>query len=343
MPEDGLAQLLRLAQTKKRPLRVKLGIDPTASDVHLGFAVVLRKLRQFQDLGHIACLVIGDFTATIGDPSGRSKTRPILTRDQVVEHVRSYERQLYKILDRDRTEILYNSDWLGTMSFSDVVGLASQYTVARLLERDDFSKRFAAKQPIFVHELMYPLCQGYDSVMIRADIELGGTDQKFNNLVGRDLQRNAGQDPQVVMLMGLLVGTDGVEKMSKSLGNYVGIDEPPAEQFGKLMSISDDLIGHYYELASDVPMDEISRMMARLEDGTEHLDRSAPVPRRVLIEQPRGSSACRAGCRFHRRRSHHRPIRSDSSGTRQRVEGRQAAVRQNFRGLGEQRQSSGAV
>ena len=239
-------------------MRVKLGIDPTASDVHLGFAVVLRKLRQFQDLGHIACLVIGDFTATIGDPSGRSKTRPILTRDQVVEHVRSYERQLYKILDRDRTEILYNSDWLGTMSFSDVVGLASQYTVARLLERDDFSKRFAAKQPIFVHELMYPLCQGYDSVMIRADIELGGTDQKFNNLVGRDLQRNAGQDPQVVMLMGLLVGTDEVEKMSKSLGNYVGIDEPPAEQFGKLMSISDDLIGHYYELASDVPMDEVS-------------------------------------------------------------------------------------
>ena len=196
VPEGGLAALLRLAHTENRPLRVKLGIDPTASDVHLGFAVVLRKLRQFQDLGHIACLVIGDFTATIGDPSGRSKTRPILTRDQVVEHVRSYERQLYKILDPQRTEIRYNSDWLGTMRFSDVVGLASQYTVARLLERDDFSKRFAAKQPIFVHELMYPLCQGYDSVMIRADIELGGTDQKFNNLVGRDLQRNAGQDPQ---------------------------------------------------------------------------------------------------------------------------------------------------
>ena len=293
MPEDGLARLLRLAQTEKRPLRVKLGIDPTASDVHLGFAVVLRKLRQLQDLGHIACLVIGDFTATIGDPSGRSKTRPILTRDQVVTHVRSYERQLYKILDRDRTEIVYNSDWLGTMRFSDVVGLASQYTVARLLERDDFSKRFAARQPIFVHELMYPLCQGYDSVMIRSDIELGGTDQKFNNLVGRDLQRNAGQDPQVVMLMGLLVGTDGVEKMSKSLGNYVGIDEAPAEQFGKLMSIPDELIAQYYELASDVPMEEFSRLAARLEEGAEHpMDAKSRLARRV-VEMYHGAAAAK--------------------------------------------------
>ena len=293
VPEDGLARLLRLAQAEQRPLRVKLGIDPTASDVHLGFAVVLRKLRQFQDLGHIACLVIGDFTATIGDPSGRSKTRPILTRDQVVEHVRSYEQQLYKILDRDRTEILYNSDWLGTMRFSDVVALASQYTVARLLERDDFSKRFAARQPIFVHELMYPLCQGHDSVMIRADIELGGTDQKFNNLVGRDLQRNAGQDPQVVMLMGLLVGTDGVEKMSKSLGNYVGIDEAPAEQFGKLMSIPDELIAQYYELASDVPMEELSRLAARLEEGAEHpMDAKSRLARRV-VEMYHGAAAAK--------------------------------------------------
>ena len=293
VPEDGLARLLRLAQAEQRPLRVKLGIDPTASDVHLGFAVVLRKLRQFQDLGHVACLVIGDFTATIGDPSGRSKTRPILMRDQVVEHVRSYERQLYKILDRDRTEIVYNSDWLGTMRFSDVVGLASQYTVARILERDDLSKRYAAKQPIFVHELMYPLCQGHDSVMIRADIELGGTDQKFNNLVGRDLQRNAGQDPQVVMLMGLLVGTDGVEKMSKSLGNYVGIDEAPAEQFGKLMSIPDELIAQYYELASDVPMEELSRLAARLEEGAEHpMDAKSRLARRV-VEMYHGAAAAK--------------------------------------------------
>ena len=299
VPEDGLARLLRLAQAEQRPLRVKLGIDPTASDVHLGFAVVLRKLRQFQDLGHIACLVIGDFTATIGDPSGRSKTRPILTRDQVVEHVRSYEQQLYKILDRDRTEIVYNSDWLGTMRFSDVVGLGSQYTVARLLERDDFSKRFAAGQPIFVHELMYPLCQGYDSVMVRADIELGGTDQKFNNLVGRDLQRNAGQDPQVVMLMGLLVGTDGAEKMSKSLGNYVGIDEAPAEQFGKLMSISDDLIRHYYELASDVPMDEVARIAARLEDGSEHpMGAKLGLARRVVAMYHGVEAADRAEAEF---------------------------------------------
>ena len=206
---------------------------------------------------------------------------------------------MYKILDRDRTEIVYNSDWLGTMRFSDVVGLASQYTVARILERDDFSKRYAAKQPIFVHELMYPLCQGYDSVMIRADIELGGTDQKFNNLVGRDLQRNAGQDPQVVMLMGLLVGTDGAEKMSKSLGNYVGIDEAPAEQFGKIMSISDELIGHYFELASDVPMDEISRIQSRLEDGTEHpMDAKLRLARQVVLMYHGEAAAERAETEF---------------------------------------------
>ena len=299
VPDGSLTDLLRRAQTEERPLRVKLGIDPTASDIHLGFAVVLRKLRQFQDLGHIACLVIGDFTATIGDPAGRSKTRPTLTRDDVVEHVRSYEQQLYRILDRDRTELSYNSDWLASMRFADVIALASQYTVARLLERDDFSKRYTSKQPIFVHELMYPLCQGYDSVAIRADIELGGTDQKFNNLVGRDLQRNAGQEPQMVMLMPLLVGTDGVEKMSKSLGNYVGIDEPPAEQFGKLMSISDDRIGHYYELTTDVPLDELSAMMKRLDDGETHpMDAKLAMARRVVASYHGDAQARQAEAAF---------------------------------------------
>lgn len=283
VPEGALDELLRRAQQERRPLRIKLGIDPTASDIHLGFAVVLRKLRQFQDLGHIACLVIGDFTALIGDPSGRSKTRPILSRDQVVEHVRSYERQLYRILDPERTELAYNADWLAPMRFTDVVALASQYTIARLLERDDFAQRYQARQPIFLHEFLYPLCQGYDSVAIRADVELGGTDQKFNNLVGRDLQRNAGQEPQMVMLMPLLVGTDGVEKMSKSLGNYIGIDEPPGEQFGKIMSLSDDLIEPYYRLASDASSDEVAATMQRLAAGQAHpMDTKLDLARRVV-------------------------------------------------------------
>ena len=299
VPEGALDDLLRRAQKERRPLRIKLGIDPTASDIHLGFAVVLRKLRQFQDLGHIACLVIGDFTATIGDPSGRSKTRPILSRDEVVEHVRSYERQLYRILDPERTELAYNSDWLAPMRFADVVALGSQYTIARLLERDDFAKRYQAQQPIFLHEFLYPLCQGYDSVAIRADVELGGTDQKFNNLVGRDLQRNAGQEPQMVMLMPLLVGTDGVEKMSKSLGNYVGIDEPPAEQFGKIMSISDDIMEQYYRLASDLPPDEVSATMERLADGKLHpMKAKLELARRIVALYHGAAAGNRAEAEF---------------------------------------------
>ncbi|MDE0021304.1 MAG: tyrosine--tRNA ligase [Candidatus Poribacteria bacterium] len=257
LPAGELEPLLRIAQSENRPLRVKLGIDPTASDIHLGFAVVLRKLRQFQDLGHTACLVIGDFTASIGDPSGRSKTRPVLSRAEIERNVHSYEQQLYRILDPDRTEISYNGDWLAEMRFADVIQLASQYTAARMLERDDFAKRIEDQQPVYIHETLYPLCQGQDSVQIRADIELGGSDQKFNNLVGRDLQRNAGQRPQLVMLMPLLVGTDGVEKMSKSLDNYIGIDEPPEEQFGKAMSIPDEQIAAYLELATDAPPEEI--------------------------------------------------------------------------------------
>ncbi len=256
LPAGELEPLLRLAEKERRPLRVKLGIDPTASDIHLGFAVVLRKLRQFQNLGHTACLVIGDFTASIGDPTGRSKTRPILSRADIERNIQSYEQQLYRILDPDRTEIFYNGDWLAEMRFADVVQLASQYTAARILERDDFAKRVEDQQPVYIHEMLYPLCQGQDSVQIRSDIELGGSDQKFNNLVGRDLQRNAGQRPQLVMLMPLLVGTDGVEKMSKSLGNYIAIDESPEEQFGKTMSIPDEQIVPYMELAAGASPEE---------------------------------------------------------------------------------------
>ena len=262
LPAGELEPLLRAAQRENRPLRVKLGIDPTAPDIHLGFAVVLRKLRQFQDLGHTACLVIGDFTASIGDPTGRSKTRPVLSRADIERNVHSYEQHLYRILDPDRTELFYNGDWLAEMRFADVVQLASQYTAARILERDDFAKRMEEQQPVYIHEMLYPLCQGHDSVQIQADIELGGSDQKFNNLVGRDLQRSAGQRPQIVMLMPLLVGTDGVEKMSKSLGNYIAIDEPPEEQFGKAMSIPDEQIAEYLEFAADAPPEEIEAARA---------------------------------------------------------------------------------
>lgn len=294
IPEDGLRERLEKAHAENRPLRVKLGIDPTASDIHLGFAVVLRKLRQFQDLGHLACLVIGDFTAMIGDPSGRSKTRPILTREEIEANVRTYQQQLYRILDPARTELYYNGDWFLKMTFPDVIRLASQYTVARVLERDDFSKRFAEGLPIGIHELLYPLCQGYDSVQIRADIELGGTDQKFNNLVGRDLQRAAGQDPQVVLLMPLLVGTDGTEKMSKSLGNYIGIAEPPEEQFGKLMSIPDELMESYYRLCTDVPEEEIEAIFRGIAQGTVHpMDAKLRLAREVVTLY-HGEGAARA-------------------------------------------------
>ena len=286
LPEGGLEPLLRRAKEERRPLRVKLGIDPTASDIHLGFAVVLRKLRQFQDLGHTACLVIGDFTASIGDPSGRSKTRPVLPREEIERNVRSYEQQLYRILDPERTEISYNGDWLAPMRFADVIRLASQTTVARLLERDDFAKRMAEEQPVFMHELLYPLCQGWDSVQIESDIELGGSDQKFNNLVGRDLQRSAGQEPQLVMLLPLLVGTDGTEKMSKSLGNYIGIDEPPNEQFGKIMSIPDELTAPYLELATDAPAAEVAAAKA----GAQPMEAKLALAKRV-VEIYRGEEA----------------------------------------------------
>jgi tyrosyl-tRNA synthetase len=265
-----LRRKLETAQEEKRPLRVKLGLDPTAPDIHLGIAVVLRKLRLFQDLGHEVTIIIGDFTATIGDPSGKSKTRPQLTAEEVQANAKTYQDQYCQILDPDKTRIVFNSQWLNQMNFSDVIKLSAQTTVARILERDDFANRFAANTPIGIHEILYPICQGYDSVVLKSDIEMGGTDQKFNNLMGRDLQRADGQDPQVVLLMPLLVGLDGTDKMSKSLGNYVGIYEPANEMFAKLMSIPDELMETYFELTTDVPMDEVAQLQRDLVDGSVH-------------------------------------------------------------------------
>jgi len=258
IPEEELVQKLERSYRTGKPLIVKLGCDPSRPDLHLGHAVVLRKLRQFQDLGHQAVLIIGDFTAMIGDPTGRSKTRPALTLEETRANGRTYFEQAAKILDPERTIIRYNSEWLGRMTFRDVIELAAKYTVARMLERDDFEKRYRAGEPIGIHEFLYPLAQAMDSVEIRADVELGGTDQRFNLLVGRDIQQAYGQEPQVCLLMPILEGTDGVEKMSKSLGNYIGITEPPEEMYGKVLSIPDHLIYRYFELATDIPTEELS-------------------------------------------------------------------------------------
>jgi len=255
---------------KGKPLRIKVGFDPTAPDLHLGHTVLIQKLKHFQDLGHQVIFLIGDFTGMIGDPSGKSETRPPLTREQVMENAETYKRQVFKILDPDKTEIAFNSHWMDKFSAMDFVHLCAKYTVARMLERDDFHKRFTENRPIAVHEFLYPLVQGYDSVALKADVELGGTDQKFNLLMGRTLQRDYGQEPQCILTMPILEGLDGVQKMSKSLGNYVGIEEPPGEMYGKLMSVSDELMWRYYELLSDRDMSEISELKARVEDGREH-------------------------------------------------------------------------
>jgi tyrosyl-tRNA synthetase len=258
---------LREKLSAGRQLRVKLGIDPTASDIHLGFAVVLRKLRQFQELGHIAVLIIGDFTARVGDPSGRSAARPALSADEVNRHAKSYLDQVRTILDGDRIEVYRNSQWLQPLDMEQVLRLTSQVTVARILERNDFAERYASGNPIALMELLYPLLQGLDSVMVRADVELGGTDQLFNNLMGRQLQEREGQDPQVVLTTPLLEGLDGREKMSKSLGNYIGITEPPDVQFGKLMRIPDELMPRYFELTTGWLPDKVEEVTGRLARG----------------------------------------------------------------------------
>src|SRR5262245_24085970 len=266
--EDDLKKKL----ARGKPLRVKAGFDPTAPDLHLGHTVLINKLRQFQDFGHEVIFLIGDFTSLIGDPSGRNATRPRLSPDEVKENARTYERQIYKILDRERTVIDFNSRWMSAMNAAGLVEIAAKHTVARMLERDDFAKRYRAGQPIAIHEFLYPLVQGYDSVALEADVELGGSDQKFNLLVGRQLQEAYGQEPQVVLTMPLLEGLDGVQKMSKSLGNYVGIDEPANDMFGKLMSISDELMWRYYELLSFRSSAEIATLQRQVSEGRNPRD-----------------------------------------------------------------------
>ena len=255
-----------------RPLRVKLGLDPTAPDLHLGHTVVLNKMRHFQDLGHTVQFLIGDFTGMIGDPSGKNQTRPPLSREQILENAKSYRTQMARILDPERTQVLFNSKWSDELGAEGMIRLSARYTVARILERDDFEKRFRAGQPIAVHELLYPLMQGYDSVAMKADVELGGTDQKFNLLVGRELQKDFGQEPQCILTMPLLEGLDGKDKMSKSLGNYVGIAEPPREIFGKLMSVSDEMMWRYIELLSFAPATALRQWRAEVKDGRNPRD-----------------------------------------------------------------------
>ncbi|QSA98470.1 tyrosine--tRNA ligase [Methylococcus sp. EFPC2] len=273
----GTEEILREEELEKklaegRPLRIKAGFDPTAPDLHLGHTVLLNKLKQFQELGHEAIFLIGDFTGMIGDPTGKSATRKPLTRDEVIENAKTYEQQIYKILDPEKTLVMFNSSWMNAMSPVDLIQLAAKHTVARMLEREDFNNRYKTGQPIAIHEFLYPLIQGYDSVALKADVELGGTDQKFNLLVGRQLQEHYGQKPQVVLTMPILEGLDGVQKMSKSLGNYIGIAEPAGEMFGKIMSISDDLMWRYFELLSFVPMSEIEGWKRACAEGANPRD-----------------------------------------------------------------------
>lgn len=273
--QRGTVEIIDLDELKTKigrgkPLRVKAGFDPTAPDIHLGHTVLIQKLKHFQDQGHDVIFLIGDFTGMIGDPSGKSETRKTLTKEAVLANAETYKRQVFKILDPEKTTVAFNSHWMDAFSSADFVRLCSQYTVARMLEREDFANRYASGRPIAVHEFLYPLVQGYDSVALRADVELGGTDQKFNLLMGRTLQRNYGQESQVILTVPILEGLDGVQKMSKSLGNYIGIEDPPGDMFGKLMSVSDLLMWRYYELLSDLPLERISAMRADVDQGRLH-------------------------------------------------------------------------
>jgi len=289
--EADLRAKLEKSRSTGKPLRVKLGMDPTAPDLHLGHTVVLRKLKHFQDLGHTAIFLIGDFTGMIGDPTGRSATRPPLTREQIEENAETYKTQVFKILDSKKTVIDFNRRWMGQFSSDEFVRLMAKYTVSQLLEREDFHKRFKEEKPISVHELLYPLVQGYDSVALEADVELGGTDQKFNLLVGRELQRSYGQESQVVLTTPILEGLDGVQKMSKSLGNAIGIHEPPLEMYGKIMSISDTMMWRYYELLTDVQLADIEKMK-----GESHpMQAKKDLARRVVADFHSGDAATKAG------------------------------------------------
>jgi tyrosyl-tRNA synthetase len=289
--ESELRSKLEKSRTTGKPLRVKLGMDPTAPDLHLGHTVVLRKLKHFQDLGHTVIFLIGDFTGMIGDPTGRSATRPPLSREQIEQNAETYKAQVFKILDPQKTEIDFNRRWFSKFTADDFIRLAAKYTVSQMLEREDFHKRFLEEKPIAVHELLYPLAQGYDSVALEADVELGGTDQKFNLLVGRELQRSYGQEPQVVLTTPILEGLDGVQKMSKSLGNAIGIHEPPLEMYGKIMSISDEIMWRYYELLTDVSMEEIEKMRREAHPMQAKKD----LARRIVADFHSTDAATKAG------------------------------------------------
>lgn len=281
--EDELRKKLMRAKSEGRPLRIKLGMDPTAPDLHLGHTVVLQKLKQFQELGHTAIFLIGDFTGMIGDPTGRMETRPTLTREELMLNAETYKKQVFKILDPEKTEIRFNSEWFESMNAADMIRLCAQYTMARIMEREDFKNRYQSNLPISIHEFLYPLVQGYDSVALTADVELGGHDQIFNLYVGREIQKSYGQESQAIVTVPLLEGIDGVNKMSKSYGNYVGIDEPPDAIFGKLMSISDDLMVKYYELLSDITIDELRELKEGIAAGTVHpMDAKARFAREIV-------------------------------------------------------------
>ena len=294
LPQDSLAK--RLA--KKKKLVVKAGFDPTAPDLHIGHTVLINKMRQFQEFGHDVVFLIGDFTGMIGDPSGKTRTRAPLTTRQIAENAATYETQIFKILDPERTRIEFNSTWMSKMGAEGMVRLAAQHTVARMLERDDFHKRFSNGQPISIHEFLYPLVQGYDSVALKADVELGGTDQKFNLLVGRQLQQNYGQDPQIVITTPLLEGLDGVQKMSKSLNNYIGITEPPGEMFGKVMSISDDLMWRYFEVLSFRPLQEIAALKTAVDEGRNPRDVKFELAQEIVARFHDAVAASRSQAEF---------------------------------------------
>ena len=298
--EDLRAKLESSIKTGK-PLRVKLGVDPTAPDLHLGHTVVLRKLKHFQDLGHTAIFLVGDFTAMVGDPTGQSETRPPLTREQVDANAKTYLEQVYKILNKDSTEVRYNSEWLGKLTGHDMIHLCAHYRLARMLEREDFRSRLAGNLPIAIHELLYPLLQAYDSVALQADVELGATEQKFNLLVGREIQREYGQPSQVALTMPILVGLDGQRKMSKSLGNYVGITEAPSQMFGKLMSISDDMMWPYFDLVTDHTPEEIAALAAKVKSGATHpMDAKMSLAQEIIAGFHGASAAEKAAAEFQR-------------------------------------------
>ncbi len=291
--DEEFRKKLERSVAEKIPLRCKLGIDPSAPDLHLGHAVVLHKLRQFQELGHHVIIILGDFTGMVGDPTGRSETRKQLTEEEVLANARTYQEQIFNILDPDRTEMVFNSEWLAKLNFADVIKLASSLTVARMMEREDFSRRYQENIPISIHEFFYPLMQGYDSIAIRADIEFGATEQKFNLLMGRQLQREYGQEPQIAFTMPILVGTDGVQKMSKSLGNYIGITEPAEDIYGKAMSISDDLMPEYYHLATALSSDEVSNILAGIQNETVHPRDAKMRLAREIVTLYHGSQAAK--------------------------------------------------